>query len=618
MEPSTTPLLQVHDLTVGFPTADGMFEAVQHLDFKVAAGKTLAIVGESGSGKSVTSLALMRLLDYTRGRIVSGQLLFQSTSGNIDLAQARANRIRRLRGNEISMIFQEPMSSLDPVFSIASQIMEPLVLHQRLSRTAARQQALAMLEAVRIPDANQILDRYPHQLSGGQRQRVMIAMALACKPRLLIADEPTTALDVTTQAQILDLIRELQTELGTAVIFITHDMGVVAEMADEVVVMHQGKKVEEGTVEAIFNHPSKPYTQMLLAAVPRMGALQGDPLPRRTPIAQLGEDGSLKTVGVDRAQDTACYDTPLLQVKDLSIRFDVAHDFLGRPTHRVHAVEHTSFDLYPGETLALVGESGSGKTTVGKSIQQLIRHSEGHVFFNGTDVFGLSKSERRRLKRDIQYVFQDPFASLDPRKTVAFSIAEPMVTHGIVSGTDAIRQRVEALLTDVGLRTEHAHRFPHEFSGGQRQRICIARALACDPQLIIADESVSALDVSTQAQVIDLFMELQEKRGLTYLFITHDMAVVEKISHRVAVMYLGQLVELGPRQAVFETPHHPYTRALLSAVPIAEPGRQAPTARPATVDIPSAIRKIGEQPTITTLREIAPRHWVAETPEPTI
>lgn len=607
-------LLQVNDLTVTFPTFDSGFQAVQHLDFEVEAGKTLAIVGESGSGKSVTSLALMRLLDYTPGRIQSGHMRFHSTSGGLDLAQATDKQMRGLRGSEISMIFQEPMTSLDPVFSIASQIMEPLILHQRLSRRAARQQAVAMLEAVHIPDAEQILGRYPHQLSGGQRQRVMIAMALACRPRLLIADEPTTALDVTIQAQILGLIRDLQAQFGTAVIFITHDMGVVAEVADEVVVMRDGQKIEEGTVEAIFNHPSKPYTQALLAAVPRMGSLAGQTLPQRTPLIQLCEDGSLKTTGVDQPQDTACYDAPLLQVEDLSIRFNVAYDFFGRPTHRVHAVEQTSFDLYPGETLALVGESGSGKTTVGKSIQQLIQHSDGRVLFNGADVFAMSQADRRRLKRDIQYVFQDPFASLDPRKKVAFSVAEPMVTHKLISGAAAIRQRVETLLTDVGLRPEHADRFPHEFSGGQRQRICIARALACEPSLIIADESVSALDVSTQAQIIDLFMALQEKHGLTYLFITHDMAVVEKISHRVAVMYLGQLVEMGTRQAVFETPRHPYTRRLLSAVPVAEPGRPARTA-PLEGEIPSAIRKIGDGPALARLQEVGPQHWAAA-PQP--
>lgn len=614
MQPPKTPLLQVHDLTVEFPVSDGVFQAVRNLDFEVEAGQTLAIVGESGSGKSVTSLALMRLLDYTPGRIKSGQALFNSESGAIDLVQAKDKQIRRLRGSEMSMIFQEPMTSLDPVFSIASQIMEPLVLHQRLSRSQARQRALALLESVHIPDAMQVLDRYPHQLSGGQRQRVMIAMALACKPRLLIADEPTTALDVTTQAQILALIRELQTQLGTAVIFITHDMGVVAEIADKVVVMRQGEKIEQGTVEGIFNQPAQPYTKALLAAVPHMGELKGKALPYRTPVAQLRNDGTLETVGVHRPQDTARYDTPLLQVKDLSIRFDIAHNFFGRVTHRVHAVEHISFDLFPGETLALVGESGSGKTTTGKAIQQLIQHSEGRVFFKGTDVFGLSRSERRRLKRDIQYVFQDPFASLDPRKTVAFSIAEPMLTHGIVTDKNALRERVETLLTDVGLRPEHADRFPHEFSGGQRQRICIARALACNPQLVIADESVSALDVTTQAQIIDLFMELQENRGLTYLFITHDMAVVEKISHRVAVMYQGQVVELGTRQAVFETPHHPYTRSLLSAVPIPEPGRKV-AVHPADTEIPSAIRRVGDAPAIAQLREVAPRHWAAEATE---
>lgn len=611
MEPPASPLLQVHDLCVEFPVADGTFEAVKQLSFSVEEGQTVAIVGESGSGKSVTSLALMRLLDYTRGQITSGELLFCSKQGEIDLSKADSTVMRQLRGSEISMIFQEPMTSLDPVFSIASQIMEPLMLHQRLGHKVARQRALELLQSVRIPDAERVLDRYPHQLSGGQRQRVMIAMALACKPRLLIADEPTTALDVTTQAQILALIRELQSQLGTAVIFITHDMGVVAEVADQVIVMCRGEKIEQGSVEAIFQAPTQPYTRALLAAVPRMGEFSGEALPRRTKIAELTATGQLDMVGVERIQDTVQHDKPLLEVRDLCIRFDVAHNFWGRTTHRVHAVEHISFDLFPGETLALVGESGSGKTTIGKSIQQLIDRSAGKVFFKGTDIFNLSRADKRRLKCDIQYVFQDPFASLDPRKTIAFSIAEPMVTHGVVTGAKQVRARVEALLVDVGLSKEHADRFPHEFSGGQRQRVCIARALACDPQLIIADESVSALDVSTQAQVIDLFMELQEKRGLAYLFITHDMAVVEKISHRVAVMYLGQLVELGSRQAVFETPHHPYTKRLLTAVPIAEPGRKVVHCRDDGDELPSVIRRVGDEPAVTPLQEVAPGHWAA-------
>lgn len=603
-------LLTVSDLIVEFPTTHGIFRAVDRLGFAVRPGKTLAIVGESGSGKSVTSMALMRLLDYTSGHIVSGQIAFQSDSGLIDLARAGDDAMRKLRGNEISMIFQEPMSSLDPVFTVGSQIMETLILHRRLSRGEARAQARAILERVRMPDAGRMLDRYPHQLSGGMRQRVMIAMALACKPKLLIADEPTTALDVTIQAQILNLMRELQRDMGTAIIFITHDMGVVAEIADDVVVMWKGRKVEAGSVESIFAHPREPYTQTLLAAVPRLGQMTGQPFPKRTPVVQLLEDGTLQSVGGERVQDTANYTTPVLEARNLSTRFDVAHDFFGRTTYRVHAVEHVSFSLYPGETLALVGESGSGKSTVGKSIQQLVDATEGSILFNGEDIFKMSAARRRDLKREIQYVFQDPFASLDPRKTVEFSIAEPIVTHRILRDRDAIKARVAQLLENVGLKPEHAFRFPHEFSGGQRQRICIARALACDPKLIIADESVAALDVSTQAQIIDLLMDLQQERGLAYLFITHDMAVVEKISHRVAVLYSGQLVELGSRQAVFETPRHSYTRKLLSAVPVAIPGRHVDKAL-ADTEIPSVVRSVNDVPKINPLAEMAPGHWVA-------
>lgn len=607
---SSDVLLEVKDLTIGFPTATGIFRAVDRLSFSVKAGQTLAIVGESGSGKSVTSMALMRLLDYTSGRILSGQMLFGTGQDRQDLVRADDTTMRRLRGNEISMIFQEPMTSLDPVFTIGSQIMEALILHQQMTSAQARLAALAMLEKVRMPDAKKMLDRYPHQLSGGMRQRVMIAMALSCRPKLLIADEPTTALDVTIQAQILNLIRELQQDFGTAVIFITHDMGVVAEIAQDVVVMWKGHKVEQGTVQKIFEQPSQPYTRALLAAVPRLGQMRGLALPKRTPVVHFLDNGELETIGSESVQDTVKGDTPVLRVENLSTRFDVAHNFFGRTTFRVHAVEQVSFDLYPGETLALVGESGSGKTTVGKSIQQLVAASSGAVFFNGQDIFKMSKADQRRLKRDIQYVFQDPYASLDPRKTVQFSIAEPIVTHNILSDKQAIKERVAQLLLDVGLKPEHASRYPHEFSGGQRQRICIARALACDPKLIIADESVSALDVSTQAQIVDLLMGLQQQRGLAYLFITHDMAVVEKISHRVAVLYLGQLVELGSRQAVFESPRHSYTRTLLSAVPVAIPGRHIDTDL-IVGDIPSVVRSVDDMPVIHSLSEVAPGHWVA-------
>ncbi len=597
-------------VSVDFNTENGVFRAVDNLDFEVRPGRTLAIVGESGSGKSVTSMAIMRLTDYTSGRIATGQILFRdSADREIDLTAASDEDMRAIRGNDIAMIFQEPMTSLNPVFTIGDQIIEAIMLHQQLSRSAARQSACKLLEKVRLPDAEQMLDRYPHQLSGGMRQRVMIAMALSCQPRLLIADEPTTALDVTIQAQILNTIRELQRDLGTAVIFITHDMGVVAEMADDVVVMLRGKKVEQGTVDEIFNAPKHPYTRALLAAVPRLGSLTGRDLPLRTPQTVL-EGDTLREVGETREQDTARYDEPVLRVEKLTTRFDVGHNFFGRVTHRVHAVEEVSFDVYPGETLALVGESGSGKSTIGKTLQQLVAPTSGAVRYNGQDIFSMDSAGRQRLRQEIQYIFQDPYASLDPRKTVAFSIAEPIRTHGLLSGEDAIARRIGELLEQVGLKPEHAKRYPHEFSGGQRQRVCIARALASNPKLIIADESVSALDVSIQAQILNLLMDLQKDRGLSYLFITHDMAVVEKVSHRVAVLYLGQIVELGTRRQIFESPQHAYTRKLLAAVPVAEPGRHIDTSL-IEGEIPSPVRHVGDEPAIIPLVEFAPGHQVA-------
>ncbi|EFF74432.1 putative phosphonate C-P lyase system protein PhnK [Achromobacter piechaudii ATCC 43553] len=597
-------------VSVDFNTDNGVFRAVDGLDFDVQPGRTLAIVGESGSGKSVTSMAIMRLTDYSNGRIATGQILFRDNDGReTDLTQATDEQMRAIRGNDIAMIFQEPMTSLNPVFTIGDQIVEAIMLHQQLSRSAARQSARKLLEKVRLPDAEQLLDRYPHQLSGGMRQRVMIAMALSCQPRLLIADEPTTALDVTIQAQILNTIRELQRDLGTAVIFITHDMGVVAEMADDVVVMLRGKKVEQGTVEDIFNAPKHPYTRALLAAVPRLGSLTGRDLPLRTPQTVLDGD-TLREVGETREQDTATYDEPVLRVDKLTTRFDVGHNLFGRVTHRVHAVEEVSFDVYPGETLALVGESGSGKSTIGKTLQQLVAPTSGAVRYNGQDVFSMDAAGRQRLRQEIQYIFQDPYASLDPRKTVAFSIAEPIRTHGLLHGDEAIARRVGELLEQVGLKPEHARRYPHEFSGGQRQRVCIARALASNPKLIIADESVSALDVSIQAQILNLLMDLQKDRGLSYLFITHDMAVVEKVSHRVAVLYLGQIVELGTRRQIFESPQHAYTRKLLAAVPVAEPGRHIDTSL-IEGEIPSPVRRVGDEPAIIPLIEFAPGHQVA-------
>jgi glutathione transport system ATP-binding protein len=604
------PLLSVRSLSVEFGTEQGPFQAVKEVSFDVQPGQTLAVVGESGSGKSVTSLAIMRLTDYTGGRIVSGQVLFRPSAGEtLDLVKASDSRLREIRGNDIAMIFQEPMTSLNPVFTIGNQITETLTLHEGLTARDARLRAKQLLQKVRLPDAETLLDRYPHQLSGGMRQRVMIAMALACNPKLLIADEPTTALDVTIQAQILNIIRDLQQEMGTAVIFITHDMGVVAEMADDVVVMWKGDKVEQASVHEIFAAPKHPYTRALLSAVPRLGSLTGHPLPKRTPVIVMDGDEP-KQIGGTHEQNTADYTKPILQVDRLTTRFDVGKTFFGRVTHRVHAVEEVSFDIYPGETLALVGESGSGKSTIGRTLQQLIEPTGGTVRFDGRDMAAMSHGDRRRLRQEIQYIFQDPFASLDPRHTVGFSIAEPIVVHSLIKDRKAIDRRVQELLEQVGLLPHHAKRYPHEFSGGQRQRVCIARALASNPKLIIADESVSALDVSIQAQIVNLLMELQERRHLSYLFITHDMAVVEKISHRVAVLYLGQIVEIGTRQAVFENPQHSYTRKLLSAVPIADPKRARSLAR-IEGEIPSPVRPVGQEPAIHRMREVGPGHWVA-------
>ena len=603
-------VLAVEDLRTWFHSRDGIAKSVDGVSFDLARGETLAIVGESGSGKSVTSLSIMGLLPRPAGRIESGAIRFRDRKGTThDLAHASQALLRKLRGAEIAMIFQEPMTSLNPLFTIGDQIAEAVQLHEGLGRAGAMARAQRMLELVEIPAAASRLNDYPHQMSGGMRQRVMIALALSCNPSVLIADEPTTALDVTIQAQILTLIRELQDDLGMAVLFITHDMGVVAEMADDVLVMWRGRKVEQAAVRDIFRAPQHPYTRTLLSAVPRLGSLKGEDLPKRTPLIVLDGD-TQRSVGETRVQDTVDRTAPLLSVDRLSTWFDLKKDMFGRPTHRCHAVHQVSFDLYPGETLALVGESGSGKSTIGKTLQQLVPPTSGGIRFDGQDMLAMGAAERRRLRQKIQYVFQDPFAALDPRKKVGRSIAEPIVTHGLIRDRRDVTRRVHELMARVGLPPERAGRYPHEFSGGQRQRICIARALASDPKLIIADESVSALDVSIQAQIVDLFMELQADQRLSYLFITHDMAVVEKISHRVAVLYLGQIVEIGPRRAVMETPQHPYTRRLLSAVPVADPARAG--RRPALEgEIPSSMRRVGDVPTIHSLRPVGPGHFAA-------
>ncbi|WP_127754415.1 ABC transporter ATP-binding protein [Devosia sp. 1566] len=603
---TSSPILKVSGLSVDF----GASRVVEDLSFSVRPGETLAIVGESGSGKSVTSLSVMRLVEYGNGRIVSGEIRFDAGNGPQDLAQASDADMRRIRGNDIAMIFQEPMTSLNPVYTVGNQISEVLTLHRGLSRSAARTEAVRLLSLVRLADAESMLDRYPHQLSGGMRQRVMIAIALACQPKVLIADEPTTALDVTIQAQILAILADLQRELGMAVVFITHDMGVVAEIADRVVVMWRGRKVEEGFVSEIFANPQHAYTKTLLAAVPRLGAMKGRELPRRLALTVM--DGEVpRRIGKDRDHDTADLSAaPIAEIRDLTVRFNVGKTLLGRVTHRVHAVEHVSLDLRPGETLALVGESGSGKSTIGRTLQGLQPATSGQIFYQGSSVADMTGADAMRLKREIQYIFQDPFASLDPRKSVGFSIAEPIRTHGLIKDEKALQARVAELLVKVDLDPSVASRYPHQFSGGQRQRISIARALSCDPKLIIADEALSALDVSVQAQVIELMMALQEERSLAYLFISHDMAVVERMAHRVAVLYLGQVVEIGTRRQVFENATHSYTRRLLAAVPRAEPGKDWGRTL-MEGEIPSPVRPVGQEPTALSYREVAPGHLVA-------
>ncbi|HWI82612.1 dipeptide ABC transporter ATP-binding protein [Ramlibacter sp.] len=603
----------VSDLSVRFATSERTVDAVRNLSFHVDRGETLAIVGESGSGKSVTSLSLMRLVEHGGGRIVSGRMAFRRRRGDVlDLAQADSATMRSIRGADIAMIFQEPMTSLNPVFTAGDQIAESIRVHQGKSAGEARAEALRMLELVRIPEARNVLDRFPHQLSGGMRQRVMIAMALSCRPSLLIADEPTTALDVTIQAQILQLIRALQEEMRMGVVFITHDMGVVAEVADRVLVMYGGRQVEEGASETIFAAPRERYTRALLSAVPRLGSMQGTDLPRKFELLRTDERDAAP---VDTTpQDTvAAGSAPVLRVKDLVTRFDVPSGILGRVKRRVHAVEQVSFDLLPGETLALVGESGCGKSTTGRSLLRLVDSQSGVIEFGGVNVRDLPNTQLQALRRNIQFIFQDPFASLDPRVTVGFSIMEPLLVHRIAKGKEA-QARVDWLLRKVGLPTDVAHRYPHEFSGGQRQRIAIARALALNPKVVIADESVSALDVSIQAQIVNLMLDLQRELGIAFLFISHDMAVVERISHRVAVMFLGQIVEIGPRRAIFENPQHAYTRRLMAAVPVADPKRRHLRRELLEGEIPSPIRAVGDEPVVRPLQQVGPGHFVARHP----
>lgn len=602
------PILEVEHLRVQFTSDSGTTTAVVDESFSIRPGETLALVGESGSGKSVTSLSVMRLVEHGGGKIVNGSIKLRCRDGRVvDLRHANKSELQHLRGSEVAMIFQEPMTSLNPVFTVGAQIAESLILHRGMDEKEALKEAVHLLELVRIPDAERISLRFPHQLSGGMRQRVMIAMALACKPQLLIADEPTTALDVTVQAQILALISELQKEIGMAVLFITHDMGVVAQIADRVAVMRYGEIVESGTAQAIFAHPQHPYTQALLSAVPRLGALKDIEHPCFFRLIDP-DNGKVIEPPSDKLPPPG---ETILEVKNLVKTFPVRTDFWGRPTYVVRACDHVSFDLRAGETLSIVGESGCGKSTTGRAVLRLLDVDSGEVLHRGKSLLRMTRHELQEERRNLQMIFQDPYASLDPRQTVGYSIAEPMMIHNYCSKKE-MYDRVALLLKRVGLSPDMANRYPHEFSGGQRQRICIARALSLKPQIIVADECVAALDVSIRAQVVNLMMELQEEMGLSYIFISHDMGVVERISHRVAVMYLGQIVEMGSRRAVLGNPLHPYTQKLLSTVPIADPQERNLLKLLNLSDLPSPVRKVGDDPVIEPLVEVEPGHFVAK------
>lgn len=566
-------LLSIRDLRVGFGKQGHETEVVHGVNLEVAAGETLAIVGESGSGKSVTAMSINRLVDYGGGRILGGSILLD---GKTDITAASEAELERIRGREIGMIFQEPMTSLNPVLKVGTQVGEIFAKRHGLSGKAVRQAAIRALERVRIPDASRRLDQAPHQMSGGMLQRVMIAMALAGEPRLLIADEPTTALDVTIQAQILALLAEMQRETETGLIFITHDIGVVAGIADRVVVMQGGRVVETGQVDDIIDRPQHDYTKHLLSAVPHFRAGQ-----------------SVRPDAV-RGNGAAEAPPPALAVEDLGVRFAVGGGFGRRSRGNVHAVDGVSFDLLPGETLGIVGESGSGKSTTSRAILDLVLPTSGKV----TGATG----------RRVQMVFQNPNASLNPRMTVKTLLSEPMIAagHRIDAG---VEDRMRMLLDRVDLPDDALGRYPHEFSGGQRQRICIARALMPDPEVLVLDEAVAALDVSVQAKVLDLLVDLQRAFGLAYLFVSHDMAVIERVAHRIAVMYAGRIVEIGEARAVLSAPGHSYTRKLISAVPSID--RRRVEFAVDTDEVPSLLRPAGWEPKAQIWTELGDDHHVA-------
>jgi peptide/nickel transport system ATP-binding protein len=576
-------LLEVRNLVTEFRTEDETVKAVNDISFTLHRGETIGIVGESGSGKSVTSLSAMRLIPNPPGRITGGEMIFHSrTRGPIDLVKLSEKEMRTFRGNEIAMIFQEPMTSLNPVYTCGNQVMEAIMLHQKVSKVEAKHRTIELFKEVQLPRPEAMFDTYPHQISGGQKQRVMIAMAMSCNPSILIADEPTTALDVTVQHTILELMEKLQTQHDMGIMFITHDLGVIAELADKVVVMYKGKIVEQGSVWDIFSNPQHPYTKGLLACRPPLNK-RLHWLPTVADFMTVDTDGvmtesnkSVKEV-TDKlvitsderaARHKELYaKEPLLQLKNIKTYFPIKKGLFGKAQDYVKAVDDISFDVYPGETLGLVGESGCGKTTLGRTILRLIEPTAGQIIYKNRDITHLSTTEMRGLRKEIQIIFQDPYSSLNPRITIGEAIMEPMKVHGILENDRARKDRVIELLRRVNMNEMHFHRYPHEFSGGQRQRICIARALALNPQFIICDESVSALDVSVQAQVLNLLNELRREFNFTYIFISHDLSVVKFMSDRMVVMNRGRIEEMGDADEIYNNPKTEYTQKLIGAIP---------------------------------------------------